>query len=332
MGASVKHNPQQKDDRIEDTLGEIEERTGLETDFDDIEFTELPEEIPARTRYEPDKYGVGQGKTTLVLDEENISRFDELTLDNALTHEVLEKHQFEGDLGDKLRREHGISDELVEKIGEVQRNAPNSKREGMTQKLANQLSEGGELAGRYFYPYETQLFEEELDQEGFDLDEEILEDGEAVSEPRYQAEEPMAVNQQVYAASFGEDFYVEAGRIGDFEYQFWVIGEAAGKYAERLEEEFDEQNYGDFFEQYAGGWNGEGEEIETSGEEESYFEREAMNKFRDYWEEMEEELDGQEYSDDGYSRGYREPDKVPGLEPDIENDPAPVSVIDPAGC
>ncbi len=256
------------EDKVKDRLDVIEERTGLETDFDDIEITSLPEDVPARTRYEPNRYGM-YGKTTLELDREDISYFDDSTLDNALTHEVLEKHQFEGDLGRKLREEHGISDDLAQKIRQTQRYAPNSKREGMTQALTNQLSEGGETAGRYFYLYETLDFEKELETQGFELQEELLEEetDQTVTDP---------VGHDVYVAVQGENFYAQAGIIGDLDYQLWITGDGVQDYLQELDGYFGQETYGD---------------SDSGLDYEAEFETDYFEEFGNHRDRMEKEMD-----------------------------------------
>ncbi len=213
-----------------DVLEDIEKKYGLEHEFDYVHVQGLPDETAAMTQQ--DIHGSGTGDTHLVVDR-YLGRYADRTLENALVHEVLHSQQFNGDFGKKLQGQYGISDELSQRLDEVMTRGDRREVEGMTQALANKIVDNGEIAGRYFYPYETREFEKALEREGLDLDEEF--DVEAYETILGQESDIYGLEGRL---EIGEDFLYHQVELGSTEYELLVIGDEVEEYLEALDERY----------------------------------------------------------------------------------------------
>ncbi len=217
-----------RNDVVWEALDEIEQKYGLQHEFDYVHVQDLSDGTAAMTQQ--DIHGPGTGDTHLVVDR-YLDRYADQTLENALVHEVLHSQQFNGDFGEKLQSQYGISEELSDRLDEVMTRGDRREVEGMTQALANRIVENGEIAGRYFYPYETMEFEKELEREGLDLDEEFdVEAYKAILEnDLYGLEGRLEV---------GEDFLYHQVELGGTDYELLVIGDEVERYLEALDERY----------------------------------------------------------------------------------------------
>ncbi|MDY6766035.1 MAG: hypothetical protein SVW77_01595 [Candidatus Nanohaloarchaea archaeon] len=161
-----------------DRLDEAEEYAGLHADvFDSVAVSpELPDEVPAATvgAYRVTPYGL-EAEAVFVVNDDFLARPD-VVQRAASIHELVEGAQVKDDLGRVLQDELDISDELARTIHQYQQHAPEPLREGMTQAIATRFDPAGDYTALLFYPEETYTFERLLDNQGMDLDEELLED------------------------------------------------------------------------------------------------------------------------------------------------------------
>jgi hypothetical protein len=255
-----------RENAVWDALERVEEKYGLEHDFDYVHVQDLGDRTPAMTHH--DIHGSGDGDTHLVVDN-YLDRYGDQGLEAVITHEILHSNQFNGDFGEVMQEQYGVSDELGERLNDVWREGDRDEIEGMTQALTNKIVDNGEVTGRYFYPYETQAFEKDLETEGIDLDEEFDDDFyDTVLE-----EDTHSLNGRL---EIGDGFVYQQMDFDGTDYEMILLGDAAESYIEELEDRYglDTLNdlYGDddfdpdgddgfYFDDYRSEEYGEGENL-----------------------------------------------------------------------
>ncbi|MBC5793028.1 MAG: hypothetical protein H8Z69_03225 [Nanohaloarchaea archaeon] len=219
-----------------DHLEQAEDVTGLNfTDaFDSVKRTRLPENVPAATRT---KYGLKGAKTELQLDYDIEKTLSESEILNASIHEGLHGLDHKGMLDEELES-IGVDPEVSNRIDRLT-DGPLEVEEGTIQAVSNALDPNG--GSNYAYPYETQMVEDYLEQEGIDLESELAED---IQDTKMDLVDDY---REVYARFSTDNLYFEAGSIGDHEYGVIAFGDNAEIYGEEMADNFVEdiaESYG----------------------------------------------------------------------------------------
>ncbi len=216
-------------------LEEAEDVTELNiTDaFDSVKRTRLPQDVPAATRTE---YGLNEANTELLLDYD-FEKLSESEMLNASIHEGLHALDHKGILEEELES-IGVDPEVSSHIDSLT-DGPLEVEEGTIQAVSNALDPNG--GSNYAYPYETQMVESYLEQEGIDLESELAED---IQDTKMDLVDEY---RDVYARFSTDNLYFEAGSIGDQEYGVMAIGDNADVYGEEMADSIVEdivENYG----------------------------------------------------------------------------------------
>lgn len=302
--------------QAEDYVDAAADLTGLEPEFDTIVTDPtLDSSVPAATRWQ--KKGLYE-RTDFVENPYAFQQLSEGEKLNASAHEILESKQVNGFLGEELKRTHGISDEFADFLNYAQTEFPNHLREGMTQALTNRVLPDGETTGRRFYPDETNVFESLVDAAGFDLEEELFDEAKQEVEEGYSMP-----GMEAYDFAIAEGFYYETGSVAGIDYEFMAMGDQIGFYGPELARAY---------RQTLSGLSGLDAELETGGDDDSYFDDGNLEDFGRHWDALEKAYDEQaEYSGDSYSSEYRglENMQTP-MNPNVNHSQSPVH--DPADC
>ncbi|MFB6192642.1 MAG: hypothetical protein ABEK00_00150 [Candidatus Nanohaloarchaea archaeon] len=194
-------------------------------------------------------YGVGPvsyGENVLNVSPE-FDYLDPELQEHVLSHEGIHALDFDNRLVPELKDSFNISSQAAQRLS-VLKDSSTEAREGVTQALNKRITP--DPRSDYFYPYETQQVEQVLEDEGMDLDSELLEDIEEAQK------DILEEYRDIDARIVDEGVYLEYGSINDTDYSVMVIGDGAETYGEKLADNYlldnekglTEINYEDFLE------------------------------------------------------------------------------------
>lgn len=216
--------PAIKEEIARTRVNEISEKYGLDLDgeLDDIDTGYLDGAI-ARTV--SDRDGV-----SVVFDENDF--FDKSKTEQELTtlHELLHVKQFNNSLGDWAQNERGASREFANELDTGYKTV--GDLEGEVESITGEVFPYSLPSA---YPYQKAKKQQEFEQKGFDLQDELFEDAKQEVENSYEL--PGA---EIYDFAIEDGFYYETGSIGGFEYEFMAVGDKMGLYGPELAESYRE--------------------------------------------------------------------------------------------
>ncbi|QKQ98130.1 hypothetical protein GKQ38_01160 [Candidatus Nanohaloarchaea archaeon] len=212
-----------------DRVDQVEDETGLDfsESIDDIE----KKEMPALASMEKRTYSIdGQEYDRNVLNISNT--FDYLNPElqqHVLSHEGIHALDFENELVPQLEASRNISPDAAQRIS-VLKDQGRDRKEGVTQAINKRIAP--DASSHYFYPDETREVEQLLEQNGTDLDSELLEETQSLEEDIVDA------YREIDAQVSAPGLYFEYGSFNGTDYSVMVLGEDAEAYGGNLTDDY----------------------------------------------------------------------------------------------